>query len=127
MIQLLKKLNPFFQEDHIKEEIIKLQENIKLKEKERDMYTQKRKEFLEKVQKTRDAEATLRAHSINNEEELIKIQKDTQIQKEKLPLLNNNDLKQISQIDNHAELIFENILKLELETKGFSGRKFFES
>ena len=121
---VVEKLNPFFQEDHIKEEIIKLQENIKLKEKERDMYTQKRKEFLEKVQKTRDAEATLRAHSINNEEELIKIQKDTQIQKEKLPLLNNNDLKQISQIDNHAELIFENILKLELETKGFSEEKF---
>ena len=121
---VVEKLNTFFQEDHIKEEIIKLQENIKLKEKERDMYTQKRKEYLEKVQKTRDAEATLRAHSINNEEELIKIQKDTQIQKEKLPLLNNNDLKQISQIDNHAELIFENILKIKLETKGFSEEKF---
>jgi len=33
-------------------------------------------------------------------------------------------LKQISQIDNHAELIFENILKLELETKGFSEEEF---
>ena len=39
-------------------------------------------------------------------------------------MLNNNDLKQISQIDNHAELIFDNILKLELETKGFSEEKF---
>ena len=120
----VEKLNPFFQEEHIKDEIIRLQEDVKLKEKERDMYTQKRKEFLEKVQKTRDAKATLRAHSINNEEELIKIQKETRIQKEKLPLLNNNDLKQISQIDNHAELIFENILKLELETKGFSEEEF---
>ena len=120
----VEKLNPFFQEEHIKDEIIKLQQDIKLKEKERDIYSQKREEFLEKVQKTRDAEATLRAHSISNEEELIKIQKDTKIQKEKLPLANNNDLKQISQIDNHAELIFENILKLELETKGFSEEKF---
>ena len=120
----VEKLNPFFQEDHIKDEIIKLQENIKLKEKERDMYTQKRKEFLEKVQKTRDAEATLRAHSINNQEELIKIQKETQIQKEKLPLLNNNNLEQIAQIDNHAELIFENISKLEIETKGFNEKEF---
>ena len=120
----VEKLNPFFQEEHIKDEIIKLQQDIKLKEKERDIYSQKREEFQEKVQKTRDAEATLRAHSISNEEELIKIQKDTQIQKEKLPLANNNDLKQISQIDNHAELIFENIIKLESETKGFSEEEF---
>ena len=108
------------------EEIVKLQENIKLKEEERELYTQKKKEFLEKVQKTRDAEATLRAHSINTKEELIEIQKETQIQKEKLPLTNNNDLKQMSQIDEHAKLIFENILKLELETNGFNEKEFEE-
>ena len=121
---IVEKLNPFFQEDHIKEEIIKLQENIKLKEKERDMYTQKKKEFLEKVQKTRDAEATLRAHSINTKEELMEIQKETQIQKAKLPIMNNNDLKEISQIDDHSKVIFENILKLEVDTKGFSEKEF---
>ena len=120
----VEKLNPFFQVEHIKEETIKLQENIKLKEIEREMYNQKKKEFVEKVQKTRDAEATLRAHSINTEEELIGIQKETQIQKEKLPLINNNDLKQISEIDEHTKLIFENISKLELETKGFSEKEF---
>ena len=120
----VEKLNPFFQVEHIKEETIKLQENIKLKEKEREMYNQKKKEFVEKVQKTRDAEATLRAHSINTKEELIGIQKETQIQKEKLPLINNNDLKQISEIDEHTKLIFENILKLELETKGFNEKEF---
>ena len=121
---IVEKLNPFFQEEHIKEEIIKLQENIKLKEKERDMYTQKKKEFLEKVQKTRDAEATLRAHSINTKEELMEIQKETQIQKIKLPMINNNDLKEISQIDDHSKVIFENILKLEVDTKGFSEKEF---
>ena len=120
----VEKLNPFFQVEHVKEETIKLQENIKLKEKEREMYNQKKKEFVEKVQKTRDAEATLRAHSINTKEELIGIQKETQIQKEKLPLINNNDLKQMSEIDEHTKLIFENILKLELETKGFSEKEF---
>jgi len=122
----VEKLNPLFQVDHINEEIVKLQENIKLKEEERELYTQKKKEFLEKVQKTRDAEATLRAHSINTKEELIEIQKETQIQKEKLPLTNNNDLKQISQIDEHAKLIFKNILKLELETNGFNEKEFEE-
>jgi len=121
---IVEKLNPFFQEEHIKEEIIKLQEKIKLKEKERDMYTQKKKEFLEKVQKTRDAEATLRAHSINTKEELIKIQKETQIQKVKLPMTDNSDLKEMSQIDDHSKGIFENILKLEVDTKGFSEKEF---
>ena len=121
---IVEKLNPFFQEEHIKEEIIKLQENIKLKEKERDTYTQKKKEFLEKVQKTRDAEATLRAHSINTKEELMEIQKETQIQKVKLPMINNNDLKEISQIDDHSKVIFENILKLEVDTKGFNEKAF---
>ena len=121
---IVEKLNPFFQEEHIKEEIIKLQENIKLKEKERDMYTQKKKEFLEKVQKTRDAEATLRAHSINTKEELMEIQKETQIQKAKLPMMDNNDLKEISQMDDHSKVIFENILKLEVDTKGFSEKEF---
>jgi len=120
----VEKLNPFFQEEHIKDKIIKLQQDTKLKEKERDMYAQKRKEFLEKIQKTRDAEATLRAHSINTKEELIETKKETQIQKEKLSLTDNNDLKQISQIDNQAKLIFENILKLELETKGFKEEEF---
>ena len=120
----VEKLNPFFQIEHVKEETIKLQENIKLKEKEREMYNQKKKEFIEKVQKTRDAEATLKAHSINTKEELIGIQKETQIQKKKVPLINNNDLKQISQIDEHTKLIFENILKLELETKGFREEEF---
>ncbi|MDC4212606.1 MAG: AAA family ATPase [Candidatus Nitrosopumilus limneticus] len=121
---IVKKLNPFFQEEHIKEEIIKLQKDIISKEKERNMYTLERKEFLEKVQKTRDAEITLRAHSISNEDELIKIEKDIIIQKQKLLLFDNSDLKQISQIDNHTELIFENILKLEFETKEFSEQKF---
>ena len=120
----VEKLNPFFQIEHVKEETIKLQDNIKLKEKEREMYNQKKKEFVEKVQKTRDAEATLKAHSIYTKEELIGIQKETQIQKKKLPLINNNDLKQISQIDEHTKLIFENILKLELETKGFNEEEF---
>jgi len=120
----VEKLNPFFQEEHIKDEIIKLQQEIKLKEKERDTYTQKRREFEEKVQKTRNAESTLRAHSINTKEELLGIKKETEIQKEKLSLTNNNDLKEISQIDNQAKLIFENILKLELETKGFKEEGF---
>jgi len=62
----VEKLNPLFQEEHLKQEIISLKEKIISKEKERDTYNQKRKEFSEKLQNARDAEATLRAYSINN-------------------------------------------------------------
>ena len=41
-----------------------------------------------------------------------------------MSLTNNDDLKQISQVDNQTKLIFENILKLELETKGFREEEF---
>jgi len=115
----VEKLNPFFQEEHIKEEIIKLKQDADLKEKERIMYSQERDRFVGELQKIRDAEATLRAHSIKTKEELVAIQNNTESKKEKLPLADNENLEQISQVDDHTKLIFDNILKLELETKGF--------
>ena len=115
----VEKLNPFFQEEHIKEEIIKLKQDADLKEKERIMYSQERDRFTGELQKIRDAEATLRAHSIKTKEELVAIQNNTESKKEKLSLADNENLEQISQVDDHTKLIFDNILKLELETKGF--------
>ncbi|MDH3278606.1 MAG: SMC family ATPase [Nitrosopumilus sp.] len=120
----VEKLNPLFQEEHLKQELIALQQEINVKEKERDMYNQKKKEFSEKIQNARDAEATLRAYSITSEEELIKIQEDVKIKKQKIPLNNNGNLLEISRIDPHTEMIFENILKLEIETKGFDDDEF---
>ena len=120
----VEKLNPFFQEEHIKEEIIKLKQDADLKEKERIMYSQERDRFVGELQKIRDAEATLRAHSIKTKEELVAIQNNTESKKEKLPLADNENLEQISQVDDHTKLIFDNILKLELETKGFDEGEF---
>lgn len=120
------KLNPLFQEEHLKEEMICIQKEIVSKENEREMYNQKRKEFSEKLQHSRDAEATLRAHSINNKEELLLIQKEIQSKKEniqKIPSIGGN-LTEISQIDSHAKTIFESITKLETETKGFDEQEF---
>ncbi len=119
----VEKLNPLFQEEHLKQEMIHLQEGIISKEKERVMYNQKRKMFSEKLQHSRDAEATLRAHSINNKEELMKIQEDVKIKKQNIPSIGAS-LIEISQIDSHAKMIFENITKLELETKGFDEQEF---
>ena len=120
----VEKLNPFFQEEHIKEEIIKLKQDADLKEKERIMYSQERDRFVGELQKIRDAEATLRAHSIKTKEELVAIQNNTESKKEKLSLADNENLEQISQVDDHTKLIFDNILKLELETKGFDEGEF---
>jgi len=91
------------------------------------MYNQKRKEFAEKLQSARDAEATLRAHSINSKQELEKIQEDVKTKKqniEKIPATNGTDLIEISEIDSHAKTIFESISRLELETKGFDEQEF---
>ena len=120
----VEKLNPIFQEEHLKHEMTSVQKKIMSKKKERDMYNQKRKEFSEKLQKARDAEATLRAHSINNKEELIKIQEDVETKKKKILLTNNENFLELSQIDSHAKMIFENISKLEIETRGFNEQEF---
>ncbi|MEK0349529.1 MAG: SMC family ATPase, partial [Nitrosopumilus sp.] len=123
----VEKLNPLFQEEHLKEEMKLLKEEIISKEKERDLYNQKRKEFSEKLQHARDAEATLRAHSINNKEELMKIQENVEAKRQniqKIPLSSNGNLLEISQIDSHAKIIFENISKLEMATRGFNEHEF---
>ena len=87
------------------------------------MYVQKRKEFSEKLQNARDAEATLRAYSISNKEELMKIQRDIEIKKQKIPS-SEGSLLEISQIDSHAKMIFENISKMEIEISGFNEQEF---
>ncbi len=122
----VEKLNPLFQEEHLKQEMIHLQEEVISKEKEKVMYNQKRKEFSEKLQHSRDAEATLRAHSINNKEELMKMQEDVKIKKQNIQNIPSMgaSLIEISQIDSHAKIIFENITRLELETRGFDEQEF---
>ena len=123
----VEKLNPLFQEEHLKQELETLQGQIGLKEKEHEMYNQKRKEFSEKLQSSRDAEATLRAHSISSKEELDKIQEEVKTKKEniqKIPSTSNSNLLEISQIDSHAKTIFENISQLESETRGFDEQEF---
>ena len=123
----VKKLNPLFQEEHLKQELTSLQKQIIFKEKEYQMYNQKRKEFSEKLQSARDAEATLKAHSITSKQELEKIQEYVKTKKqniEKIPANNCTNLLEISQIDSHAKMIFDNISKLELEIKGFDEQEF---
>ena len=123
----VEKLNPLFQEKHLKEELVLIQEQIVTTKKEQEMYNTKRTEFTEKLQKARDAEAMLKAHSINNEEELKNIKKEIEMGKSnvlKIPTSSNGSLLEIAQIDSHSKIIFENILKLEKDTKGFDEIEF---
>jgi len=123
----VEKLNPLFQEEHLEQELESLHEQITAKEKEYQMYNQKRKEISEKLQFSRDAEATLKAHFINSKEELIKIQENVKTKKQsiqKIPGISNTNLIEISQIDSHAKMIFQNISKLEADTKGFDEQEF---
>lgn len=126
---VVEKLNPIFQEEHLNNEITTLQEKIILLEKEENMYTKKRVEFANKLQIAREAEATLKAYSINNKEELQRIQESTDIKKkniQKIPLANENNLADIANIDSRTKIIFEDISKLEIETEGFDENEFLE-
>lgn len=123
----VEKLNPLFQEEHLKQEIASIKEQIISAEKERVLYNQKRVEFSKRLQDVRNAEATLRAHAIKNQEDIIKIQGEIKLKKEnvqKIPLSINGNLLEISQIDSNAKRIFEIITKLEQETKGFNENEF---
>ena len=123
----VEKLNPLFQEEHLKQEIAFMKEQIIVTEKERTMYNQKRIEFSQKLQNARDAEATLKAHSIRDQEDIRRIQEEIKLKKgnvQKIPSSINGNLLEISQIDSHTKMIFENITKLEKETNGFNENEF---
>ena len=123
----VEKLTPLFQEEHLKQEIIFLKEQMNITEKERTMYNQKRIEFSQKLQNAIKAETTLKAHSIKDQEDIKKIQEEIKLKKgnvQKIPLSANGNLLEISQIDSHAKMIFEQITKLELEVSGFNEKEF---
>lgn len=123
----VEKLNPLFQEEHLKQEIASIKEQIISAEKERVLYNQKRTEFSKRLQDVRNAEATLRAHAIKDQEDIRKIQVEIKLKKEnvqKIPLSINGNLLEISQIDSNAKRIFEIITKLEQDTKGFNEDEF---
>ena len=52
------------------------------------------------------------------------MKEDGNVKKQKITLTTNGTLLEISTIDTHAKMIFENISKLEDETKGFDEQEF---
>ncbi len=123
----VEKLNPLFQEEHLEKELTLIQKKILDSQTAQELYYKKRKEFSEKLQVAMNAEATLRAHSITTQDELMKIKKDIENKRtniQKIPVLSNNNLVELSHIDSHSRIIFENILELEEETRGFDENEY---
>ena len=123
---VVKKLNPLFQNKHLKQELIKLRDSIKSKKEERKAKDEEKIEFTNELDKIRDAETILDTHKIKTEEQLLAIQSDTESKEKKLELAKSEKLEQRSEIDEHAKKIFDSISKLESETKGFDKAKFDE-
>ena len=121
---IVEKLNPLFQNKHLKEELLRLSENIKSKEKERESKEKEIIEFTNELDKVRDAETILNTHSIKTGEQLLAIQNDIEVKEKKCSLANSESLEEMSQIDERAKLIFEKISTLESETEGFDEAEF---
>lgn len=125
---IVDKLNPLFQEKHLKEEIATIEKEINSLEKELESYNAERIEFSEKLQNIREAQAILRAYSIKDQNELKIIQKEIELKKkntQKIPLtITSGNLIEVADLDSHTKMLFNSISKLEEETKGFDETEF---
>ena len=70
----------------------------------------------------------MRAHSINNKNEIDAIKQDVTLQKtnmQKIPItINDGKLMEVATIDSHAKLLYNKITELEEETKDFDENVF---
>jgi len=125
---IVDKLNPLFQEKHLKEEIATIEKEINSLEKELESYNAERIEFSEKLQNIREAQAILRTYSIKDQNELKIIQKEIELKKkntQKIPLtITSGNLMEVADLDSHTKMLFNSISKLEEETKGFDETEF---
>lgn len=125
---VVDKLNPLFQEKHLKEETVIVEKMINSLGKEIEVYNAEQIEFFEKLQNIREAQATLRAHSVKDQDELKTIQKEIELKKkntQKIPLtITSGNLIEVADLDSHTKILFNSISKLEQETKGFDETEF---
>jgi len=122
------KLNPLFQVEHLKQELQNVQKQINEEENKKESCLKKNKEFSEKLEKAKEAETTLKAHSIKNKDDLVKIKNVIKIQKtkiQKIPsALIHENLVEIVSLGPIAKRLVNSISKLQEETKGFDKLEF---
>jgi len=126
----VEHLNPLFQVTHLKQEIVLINDEIKnLEDKKINVQNEKAK-ISKKLEKAIKAESTLQAYSIKNSEELKLIKQETLKQKKHIQnmpkTMNSGALIEVSLINSHTKMLYDKILKLENETKGFDSNKFIK-
>ncbi len=125
---VVEHLNPLFQEEHIREEITKMRENISsLTDAEKEGVLGKR-ELEQKHQKAIKAENTLSAHGVSSPKDLIHLEEEISKLKNnigKIPtnLDSSGNLVHLA-IDSHSQTILEIISLLQEETKDFDLNEF---
>jgi len=121
-------LNPFFQEEHIRDEIAKMREKIaSLTKAEKEAVLGKRDLELQ-YQKAIKAENTLKTHAISNPKDLMQLKEQitklkTNIEKIPLNIDSSGNLVHLA-IDSHSQTLLEKISSLQEETKGFDLDEF---
>lgn len=121
-------LNPFFQKEHIRDEIAKMREKIiSLTKAEKEAVLSKRDLELQ-YQKAIKAENTLRAHDISNPKDLMHLKEQitklkTNIEKIPVNFDSSGNLVHLA-IDSHSQTLLEKISSLQEETKGFDLDEF---
>ena len=109
----VEKLNPLFQEKHLKQEIVNTEKKIEVLGKKQNLYSKNKNEVFEKLQNSKESEAILRAYSIKDKEQLRKIEKEIELQKEntkKIPLkITFGNLVQVANLDSHSKILFDSI------------------
>jgi len=123
-------LNPLFQVEHLNEEKNSLQQNIKSLEKQKEEFDKERFDFSDILKKAIKAETTLQAHSISDSEDLNLIKQKITSQKnnlQKIPgIFDSGKLVKVSVLDSHTKMLYEKIVELEGETKGFDPQEFIK-
>ncbi|HET6517194.1 MAG TPA: SMC family ATPase, partial [Nitrosopumilaceae archaeon] len=121
-------LNPLFQVEHLKQEIMLLNKETKTLEKEIERAQEEKNNVSRKLEQAIKAESTLRAHSVKNPKDLEDIKQKIMKKKnsiQKIPItLNSGKLIEVSSIDSHAKMMYDKITLLEKETGGFNPKEF---
>ncbi len=119
----VEKLNSLFNSDKLLEQMSDTQKDISSKEEEAARHNQNKRELSERLQNAKVAEETLKIHRVSSEEELEGIQKSLEIKKQNIPQTTAS-LYELAKTDAHAKMIFEDISRLEEETKEFDEQEY---
>ena len=124
----VETLTPLFEEEHIRNEIAKIRNNLDLLTTLEKKNREEKLVFEQNLQKALNAERTLSIHGIRQPQELTKLKEEIIVLKnniQKIPSEFNSSENMIHlAIDSHSESLCKTILSLQEETNGFDLAEF---